>query len=115
MRRADLKLFGCKLAIATGLVFLAVSGSMADLVAPVQIAQATTGQAEGEVRKVDKDGSKLTVRHGTIRGLDMPGMTMVFKVRDRSILEGLGAGDQVKIDVEKADGALTIIGLQKLK
>ena len=109
-----MKLFGSTVVVAAGLVFPAVSGSMVDP-APVQIAQAATGQAEGEVRKVDKDGGKLTVRHGTIRGLDMPGMTMVFKVRDRTVLDGLGVGDPVRFDVEKADGALTIVGLQKLK
>ncbi len=36
--------------------------------------------SEGEVRKVDKDAKKITLRHGPLVNLDMPAMTMVFQV-----------------------------------
>ena len=42
--------------------------------------------ADGEVRKVDKEQGKVTLKHGPIANLDMPGMTMVFKVADPKLL-----------------------------
>ena len=38
---------------------------------------------EGEVRKVDKAAGKITVKHGPIANLDMPGMTMVLRPGNR--------------------------------
>ena len=43
--------------------------------------------AEGEVRRVDKEGARVTIKHGEIRNLDMPPMTMVFQVRDKALLD----------------------------
>ena len=51
-----------------------------------QMAQAATGDmTDGEVHKLDKDGGKLTLKDGDMKNLDMPGMTMVFVVRDMTI------------------------------
>jgi Cu/Ag efflux protein CusF len=36
---------------------------------------------DGEVRKSDKETGKITLRHGEIKHLDMPPMTMVFVAR----------------------------------
>ena len=46
----------------------------------INVAQSasSTGMIDGEVRKVDKDARKITLRHGEIKQLDMPPMTMVF-------------------------------------
>ena len=79
-----------------------------------QIAQAAT-LAEGEVRKVDKDAQKITIKHGPIQNLDMPPMTMVFKVKDPGILEQVKAGDKVKFQAEKIDGALTVTKIEPVK
>ena len=35
--------------------------------------------ADGEVRKVDLEAGKVTLKHGDIKSLDMPAMTMVFR------------------------------------
>jgi len=43
---------------------------------------AAAPMSEGEVRKVDKGASKVTIKHGPLQNLDMPAMTMVFRVRD---------------------------------
>mgnify|MGYP001398988249 CR=1 FL=1 len=58
----------------------------------------------GEVRKVDKDAGKLTLRHGEIKNLDMPGMTMVFQVKEAALLDKVKVGDKVRFRAEKADG-----------
>lgn len=47
------------------------------------VSSALTEMTQGEVRKVDNEASKLTIKHGEIKKLDMPPMTMVFQVNDR--------------------------------
>jgi Cu(I)/Ag(I) efflux system periplasmic protein CusF len=61
-----------------------------------------------EVRKVDKDNKKITLKHGEIKNRDMPPMTMVFKVKDAAMLDKLQAGDKVMFNAEKIDGAFTV-------
>jgi Cu(I)/Ag(I) efflux system protein CusF len=67
---------------------------------------------EGEVRKVDKDAKKLTIRHGPIQHLDMPGMTMVFQVSDPAMLEQVKAGDKIKFAADKVGGAYTVTRIE---
>ena len=69
--------------------------------------------AEAEVRKVDKAGGKLTLKHGEIKSLDMPPMTMVFRVKDKAWLEQLAAGDRIRFDAEKIDGQYVVTALSK--
>ena len=69
-------------------------------------------QSDGEVKKVDKEAGKITVKHGPLVNLDMPAMTMVFKVKDPAMLEQVKAGDKVKFTVEKINGAFTITALK---
>lgn len=76
-------------------------------------AQASASLSEGEVRKVDKEQGKLTLRHGPLENLGMPPMTMVFKVSDAKLLEGLAQGDKVKFTADKVNGAYTVTALQK--
>ena len=45
-------------------------------------APASDSMTEGEVKKVDPDNGKVTLKHGDIKNLDMPGMTMVFTVQE---------------------------------
>ena len=59
-------------------------------------AASAADMTEGEIRKVDKDAKKLTIKHGEIKNLDMPPMTMVFQVKDASVLDTLKAGDKVQ-------------------
>lgn len=57
--------------------------------------------SEGEVRKVDKSTGKITLKHGDIRNLDMPPMTMVFTVTDKAMLDKVKAGDKVRFAADK--------------
>ena len=79
-----------------------------------QIAQAAA-LAEGEVRKVDKDAKKITIKHGPLENLDMPAMTMVFQVQHPGVLDQLKAGDKVKFRAEKIDGAYTVTKIEPVK
>ena len=69
----------------------------------------------GEVRKVDRQAGKVTLRHGEIRNLDMPPMTMVFGVRDKAKLDALKAGDKVKFRAVDEGGKLTITEIDVVK
>ena len=72
--------------------------------------------ADGEVRRVDKDAQKLTIRHGPLPQLDMPmAMTMVYRVKDASMLEQVKAGDKVKYQAEKVSGAFTVTAIEQAK
>ena len=67
--------------------------------------------ADGQVRKVDKTGGKLTVSHGPLPN-GMPAMTMAFKVRDAGWLEKVKEGQKIRFAVEDVGGALTITRLE---
>ena len=70
---------------------------------------------EGEVRKVDKDAKKITIKHGPIRNLDMPAMTMVFQVADPALLEQVKAGDKIRFLADRAGGAFTVLRVEPVK
>ena len=70
---------------------------------------------DGEIRKVDKDAKKITIKHGEIKNLDMPPMTMVFQVKDPAMLERVKAGDRVKFSAEKLGGTYTVTSIERAK
>lgn len=73
---------------------------------------AAADMSEGEVRKIDKENKKITLKHGEIRNLQMPGMTMVFGVKDAAVLDTLKVGDKVRFKAEKSGGALVVTDVQ---
>jgi Cu(I)/Ag(I) efflux system periplasmic protein CusF len=75
-------------------------------------AAAATAEVDGEVRKIDKEQGKLTLKHGPITNLDMPGMTMVFKAADPAMLDQVKVGDKVKFAAENRNGALTVTAIK---
>ena len=78
-------------------------------------AKAGTGaMSSGEVKKVDKEAGKLTIKHGPLENLDMPGMTMVFRVQDPTMLNDLKAGDKISFVAEKVGGAITVVRLERV-
>ena len=66
----------------------------------------------GEVRKVDRDNLKITIKHGEIKSLDMPPMTMVFTVKDPALLEAAKAGDKVRFAVAREDGKFVVTAIE---
>ncbi|MFC4933003.1 copper-binding protein [Massilia sp. GCM10023247] len=75
-------------------------------------APAAAELVDAEVKKVDKDAGKITLRHGEIKNLNMGAMTMVFRARDVAMLDQVKSGDKVKFAAERVDGAITIVQLQ---
>ena len=70
---------------------------------------------DGEVRKVDKEAGKVTLKHGPLTNLDMPAMTMVFRVKDAAMLERLKTGDSIRFKADKIDGAYTVVQIEGAK
>jgi uncharacterized cupredoxin-like copper-binding protein/Cu/Ag efflux protein CusF len=81
---------------------------------PTESAQSPE-MTEAEVRKVDMAAGKVTLRHGEIKNLDMPPMTMVFQVKDRAFLSGLKAGDRVNFTADKVKGAYTVLTIEVIQ
>jgi Cu/Ag efflux protein CusF len=84
------------------------------LIVPV-MALAATNSTEAEVRKVDLAARKITLKHGEIKNLEMPPMTMVFQVPDPALLGGIKVGDKVRFTADKVNGAYTVLTLQPAK
>lgn len=80
--------------------------------APAPAAQAET-LAEGSVRRLDVANAKITLRHGPIANLDMPPMTMVFRVQPPELMGGLKVGDTVRFSAESINGAYTVTRIER--
>lgn len=71
--------------------------------------------SDAEVKKVDKEQGKITLKHGPIENMGMPGMTMVFRVQNAGMLDQVKAGDKVRFHAEKMNGALTVTELELVR
>jgi len=79
-------------------------------------ASASAGLSVGEIRKIDKKSRKITLKHGEIKNLEMPAMTMVFEVKDAAWLGRFKPGDAVHFRAEKAaNGNLVVTELVAAK
>jgi Cu(I)/Ag(I) efflux system periplasmic protein CusF len=70
-----------------------------------------TDTVAAEVRKVDKSAGKITLTHEPIPNLEMPKMTMVFRIKDPAMLDHVRSGDNVRFAAERIDGMLTVVRL----
>ena len=68
---------------------------------------------EAEVRKVEKDTGRLSLKHAEIKSLDMPAMTMTFRLRDKAMLDGLSVGDRVRVQVAREGGQFVVVALRR--
>ena len=80
---------------------------------PAKAAAPSAALTEGEIRRVDKEAKKLTIKHGPIKNLDMPAMTMVFQVSDPALLDKVKAGDKVKFQAEKKGDNYLVTRIEK--
>ena len=91
----------------------------ADTATPASTAQTQPASGaesnSGEVRKVDKDNKKITIKHGPLKALDMPGMTMVFGVKDDTVLDKVQPGEKVQFQAEKINGQFIVTAIEALR
>jgi Cu(I)/Ag(I) efflux system periplasmic protein CusF len=85
------------------------------LVAVPAHAQAAADLTEAEVRKVDKENKKVTLKHGQIKNLDMPPMTMVFNVDDAALLDKVKPGDKIHFRAANEGGKFTVTEIHVAK
>ena len=86
---------------------------LAGLAIAVPLYAQTVPESDGTVRKLDVPNAKITLRHGPIANLDMPPMTMVFRVQPPELMNGLNVGDTVKFHAESIDGHYTVTAIRK--
>lgn len=80
-----------------------------------QVEPPRSALTEGEVRKVDRAKGEITIKHGPMPKFDMPGMTMVYRVKNKALLDRLQPGDKIKFDADGINGAFTVTRLVKVK
>ena len=71
--------------------------------------------SEGTVKKIDKAGGTITIKHGPLANLGMPPMTMAFRVSDPAMLDKVKAGEKVSFTAENVGDALTVTALEPAK
>lgn len=98
-------------ALLAALAFAGLAGAQTPAAAPTPAAAAAP-MADGEIRKIDKDNRKLTIKHGPLASLEMPGMTMVFGVADAALLDKVQVGSKVKFQAAKVDGKLLVTAME---
>jgi Cu(I)/Ag(I) efflux system protein CusF len=81
----------------------------------VALSAAHAQATEGEVRKVDKGQARITLKHGELKHLDMPAMTMVYRVSNPRLLDGLAEGDKVVFDAGKIGDQYIVTALKKMR
>ena len=117
----NLKRLTAAAATTAWLVTLAPAVQAQSTMDGMQTAQATSAttaapeMTDGEVRKIDMEAGKVTLKHGEIKNLDMPGMTMVFVVKDKAMLDKLKAGDKVKFKAINDGGKFTVTDIQPVR
>jgi Cu/Ag efflux protein CusF len=80
------------------------------------LASAQQGMVDGEVTKIDESAGKITIKHGSIKKLNMDeGMTMVFKASDPAMLKRVKPGDKIKFDADNVNGQFTVTKIEKRK
>ena len=78
-------------------------------------AASAADMTDGEIRKVDKSTQKITIKHGEIKNLDMPGMTMLFQAKDAAMLDRVKVGDKVKFHADNSSGLLVVTDIQVVR
>lgn len=81
------------------------------------LALPTAAQAqmtEGEVRRIDAANNKVTIRHGEIKNLDMPPMSMVFVAKPASIIKGIQVGDKIRFSAIEENSQYVVIKIEKV-
>lgn len=95
------------------MIAIMFSGIMS--LATVSFAHAADVMTNAEVRRVDKTGNRITLKHDEIKNLDMPPMTMVFRVKDPAMLDQVKAGDKVRFSAEDLQGVITVTRIESNK
>lgn len=84
-----------KLAIASAIAVAATGGFAAEF-------------TKGKVKKLDEKAKKVTIIHEELKGLDMPAMTMVFRIGDGVDTAKLKEGSDIEFVADRVNGKITV-------
>ncbi|MBV7518225.1 copper-binding protein [Ensifer sp. ENS12] len=90
--------------VGTFFAALALAASAAAFALPAPAAEFT----KGVVKKIDTKAKKVTIDHEDLKNLDMPAMTMVFRVGDDAVLAKLKEGASIEFVADRVNGKLTV-------
>ncbi len=107
-----LNLFAATLFILLPAAYAAEQGSETPLHTHDAHEPPTDAMSEGEIRKIDRETGKVTIKHGPLANLGMPGMTMVFRLGDAEMMEQIKEGDRIRFVAEKREGVYTVTWLE---
>lgn len=115
--KTKMKKSNLTLGLAITLTFTGMAHATMPAPQPAAAASATEAPAaelaDGEIRRIDVENKKLTIKHGPIKSLAMPGMTMVFVLKDEALLNSLKVGDKIRFDAARIEGVFVVTQLQK--
>jgi len=111
----EMKRIAIALALSASLIAAGLAASARAADAPKGAPSATAALSSGEVTKVDKGAGKITIKHGPLANLEMPGMTMAFRVKDPAMLDQVKQGDRISFRAEDLSGTLTVTRLEPAK
>lgn len=109
LARLAAPVLGAVLSLTSALVVLPMAAALVPAAAQAKAVQA---QASGQVVRVDAAAGKIAIRHGAIRKLELPAMTLVYHA-DPALLAGIAAGDTVDFTAERVGGQYRIVDLEK--
>ena len=113
MKNANTLLIGAILSLGALMPVSAMAQATGDASKPAAMAEAS--MTDGEVRKIDKEAGKITIKHGDIKHLDMPGMTMVFPAKDKALLDKTQVGDKIRFMVINEGGKMVVTAIEPAK
>lgn len=102
------------LALSASSIALAADPHMQHVAATAE-AKADSSLSEGEVKKVDKEAGKITIKHGPLKNLGMPNMTMVFRVTDPAMVNQVKVGDKIRFEAGEDKGTFLVKKLEVVK
>lgn len=89
-------------------------GAMAQAAAPTPPAK-TDAMSEGVVKRIDRKAGEVTIAHGPLTNLGMGPMTMAFRLKSPTLIEGIKEGSRVQFVAENVNGELTVVALKAAK
>ena len=89
------------------------SGFLLGLMALLSPTLANAEWVQGEIRRLDRENARLTIRHNEIKSMDMPPMTMVFYVKDVSLLNGIQVNETIEFQATVDGKKYIVTGLRR--
>ncbi|TAM53922.1 MAG: copper-binding protein [Paraburkholderia sp.] len=103
----------CATVSLSGVALAADTGAMKMQPGTKMALASNAALTDAEVTKIDPTSDMITLKHGELANIGMAPMTMAYKAKDAAMLKAAKAGEKVKVRVEKVNGTLTIVKLEK--